>query len=532
MHAIALSIAPLLALGLAASGVGPQDERPAPPREREQDRRGLRHRTDAATPGYLLFAPLRSSTTFLIDTHGAVVHRWRADAPPGHSVYLLENGNLLRCERVPNEVFRGGGQGGRIREYAPDGEVVWEYLCSDDQRLQHHDVERLPNGNLLLIAWELISEEEALAAGRDPRHLAAGQLWPDTILEIEPVRPSGGRVVWQWRAWDHLVQDRDPSLPNHGAIAEHPHRIDVNATPRPARMTEEERQELEQLRALGYVADAPDDDRPGGPGGRDADWTHVNSIDYSPELDLIVIGSRELSELWFIDHSTTTEEARGSSGGRYGRGGDLVARFGHPRWTQADGERLLFCQHDAQWIPPGLPGAGNILVFNNGQRGVREHSTVDEFQLPLDVESFTAAVESGERPQPVLVARYDSPDYSSHLSGAQRLASGNTLVCAGGPGRVVELTPEGEIVWDWVNPFVPRGPRRGAAPDDDRGPGAARATADGPNSPRAIFRAVHLAPDDPGLVALLAALSRSEQPAGSDDSNASEDSEDPDDTPR
>src|SRR5690606_15913622 len=93
-----------------------------------------------------------------------------------------------------------------------------------------------------------------------------------------------------------------------------------------------------------------------------------NAIDYNPQLDQIMISTREFSELWIIDHSTTTAEAAGHTGGRSGKGGDILYRYGNPaaynRGTRAD--QKFFYQHDAQWIEPGLPGAGNILVFNNG----------------------------------------------------------------------------------------------------------------------------------------------------------------------
>lgn len=466
---------------------------------------------EGASAGYKLYAPLRSHSTYLIDEHGAVAHEWKSDAPPGQSVYLLESGNLLRCERVASEVFEGGGQGGRVREYDRDGKVVWEYVCADERRLQHHDIEPLPNGNVLMIAWELVSEKEALAAGRNPRLLPAKQLWPDMLLEIEPTRPSGGKIVWEWHAWDHLVQHFDPELPNYAEIASAPQRIDVNISTREPEPTKAELEELEKLRKLGY---AGDDARPrggdGGGPGRGADWHHCNSVDYSPELDLIVLGSRELSEIWFIDHSTTTEQARGSSGGRWGRGGDLVFRWGNPRWSGQPGERTLFGQHDAQWIPAGFPGAGNILLFNNGERGEREWSSVDELRIPFTRE----ALADFANVKVELVGIWRSPDFCGHISGAQRLASGNTLICAGETGRVVELTPSGECVWEYLNPHGgdvapmggPRG-RRGPGGDGDRRgppPGGPGGRGGGPGDARALFRATHLAPDHPGVVKLLA----------------------------
>ena len=112
----------------------------------------------------------------------------------------------------------------------------------------------------------------------------------------------------------------------------------------------------------------------------------MNSIDYNPELDQIMVCSRSLNEFWILYHSTTTAEARGHAGGKYGRGGDLLYRWGNPmayRRGQPE-DRMLYSPHDAHWIPKGLPGAGNILIFNNGVADTDQNfSSIDEISLPL-----------------------------------------------------------------------------------------------------------------------------------------------------
>ena len=104
-----------------------------------------------------------------------------------------------------------------------------------------------------------------------------------------------------------------------------------------------------------------------GGGGVSADWNHVNSVQYNAELDQIILSSHNQNEIWIIDHSTTVEEASGHTGGVYGKGGDFLYRWGNPsiygRGTSNDTK--LGGQHDAHWIANGLPGAGNILIFNN-----------------------------------------------------------------------------------------------------------------------------------------------------------------------
>ena len=113
----------------------------------------------------------------------------------------------------------------------------------------------------------------------------------------------------------------------------------------------------------------------------------MNSVDYNAALDQIVVSVHEFSEIWIIDHSTTTAEAAGHTGGRSGKGGDLLYRWGNPRVYRAGtkADQTLFAQHNAQWIPRGLPGEGHMLVFNNGgQRPDGSYSSVDELVLPVD----------------------------------------------------------------------------------------------------------------------------------------------------
>ncbi len=156
-----------------------------------EEPRGLLVNTTAAAPGYVLFSPLLSGTTYLIDADGMVVHTWQTTHAPGASVYLMDNGNLLRTARewdVP--VFKGGGQGGRIQEFTWEGDLVWDFLLATEERLLHHDIERLPNGNVLAIAWEPKSVEEVLAVGRRPDLVPEKGLWPDLVVELEPLPPS------------------------------------------------------------------------------------------------------------------------------------------------------------------------------------------------------------------------------------------------------------------------------------------------------------------------------------------------------
>jgi hypothetical protein len=171
------------------------------------------------------------------------------------------------------------------------------------------------------------------------------------------------------------------------------------------------------------------------------------------------------SEFWIIDHSTTTAEAAGHTGGRSGKGGDLMYRWGNPRAYRAGGkaDRMLFNQHNAHWIPRGLPGEGHILLFNNGgERPDGGYSSVDELILPVDAQGrYICKPGTSYGPeQPVWsYSAAKKPDFFSHfISGAQRLPNGNTLICSGANGTAFEVTPEREIVWKYVNPVKGGGP--------------------------------------------------------------------------
>ena len=418
---------------------------------------GLIHRDDRAWPGYTLMAPISLDTTYLLNLDGNVVHTWESDAPAGNAVYLLENGNLLRTEQVAptdgERTFEQGGTGGRVREISPDGTVVWEYTLSTCEHRLHHDIAVLPNGNVLMIAWEAKTAAEAIAAGRDPNSLKDGELWPDKILEVRPTPPLGGEIVWEWHVWDHLVQDHDPSKPNHGDPAAHPELVDLN-----------------------YALH-----------GGSKDWNHTNGIDYNARLDQIALSVHEFGEVWIIDHSTTTEEAASHEGGRYGRGGDLLYRWGNPQTYRAGGARdqVWFGQHDVQWIGEGLPGAGHLLAFNNGMgRPGEPFSTVDEIAVPILDDGSYLRPPTGLPYRPLDLAwRYRGDGfYSSNISGAQRLPNGNTLICQGAAGRLFEVTSDGDIVWEYVNPFA----------------------ADGRNGPRReVFKVRRYDVEDPRIEALL-----------------------------
>ena len=381
--------------------------------------------------GVTLISPLNSTTTQLMSLDGTIENTWQGAGRPASFPYLLPDGSILRPCKDPNGHFFGGGVGGRIQKFNPDGDLVWDYYYSTYEHQQHHDIQPMPNGNVLLIAWERKTYEEAIAAGRES---LSDQMWPTVIVEVQPEGATTGNIVWEWHLWDHIVQDVDSAKPNFGSPALHPELIDINY---------------------------------GNPGGADGggDWIHANAIDYNEQLDQIVFSSRPFSELYIIDHSTTTAEAAGHTGGRSGAGGDILYRWGNPqtygRGTSSD--RYFHVVHGVNWIDPGLPGAGHILAFNNGDRpGSNDHSSVDEIVPARDADGHYL-IEPGAPFGPATPAWTYSQEgwYAGpRHCGAFRQPNGNTLITAAQSGYVFEVTPSGTTVWEFDHPAnIARAPR-------------------------------------------------------------------------
>jgi hypothetical protein len=405
-----------------------------------------------SSPGYNLINP-SGKKTYLFDNDGHVVHTWTSEHSSGAAVYLSETGQLFRPAEAVNRKpgFKGPAASGRIQEFDWDGNLVWDFEYHSAKRMPHHDAIKLPSGNALLICWEMIDEKEALAQGRRPETIKGSHLQPDCLVEIKPTGKKTGQVVWEWRSWDHLIQDRDRTKPNYGKVSEHPERFDVN-----------------------YIRGDEDKDKKGKQPRNDPDWMHVNAVAYNADLDQIALSSPTFCEIWIIDHGTTTEEARGHTGGRWGKGGDILYRWGNPRTyrTGSKIDRQLFFQHNIQWIPRGLNGAGHLLVFNNGGgRKPVEYSSVDEFVPPTDKDGNYTRDKGRPFGPAVPLWSYSAPDkkdfFSWFISGAQRLPNGNTLINAGATGIVFEVTPGNEIVWKFANPVKSMGggpPPKGGPP--------------------------------------------------------------------
>jgi hypothetical protein len=449
---LALSSSGCFQSGTNTSGRSEENQGDHPPGKGSNQKVGLLLKDPRAFEGYTLLVPMISGKTYLLDMQGKVVGKWESDCYPGLSAYLLENGHLLRTGALDRHKrpFSGPGIGGRIQEFTWEGELVWDFTFSNAKQLPHHDIAILPNGNVLMIVWEIKTVYEIAAAGRKPQPFDGPTFRVDCIIEIKPTGKTTGEIVWEWHAWDHLVQDDDWSKANYGDVAKHPERIDLNFEGNGLAPLMTRKDEIDKLRSIGYLRSAA---------GYDPGWTHINSVAYNPELDQIVLSVLGFNEIWIIDHSTTTAQAASHAGGRGGKGGDLLYRWGNPLAYRAGAseDQQLFWQHCANWIQQGLPGAGHVLVFDNGYgRRAGKFSSVEEIVPPIDANgTYIRKPETAFGPEKP-VWSYTAPKptefFSRLLSSAQRLGNGNTLICSGMGGRIFEVTSAGEIVWDYQNP--------------------------------------------------------------------------------
>lgn len=291
--------------------------------------------------GYTLFAA--KGKTYLIDMEGYIVNQWNLGTNPR----LLDNGNLLDATKSDPSGFGG------FKELDWNGNTVWEYTEKRTTYFPHHDWTRIFNKKLnaytaLYIANKNITKEQALAAGANPASSSYNDGQMDAIVEVD----MSGAIVWEWWFFNHIIQDFDAAKLNYvGAgktIADYPCKININMPGKPLKK----------------------------------DWLHCNSIDYNEDLGHIVINSVH-GEFYIIDHDNTflVNDPTGSITLAATTTGDFQYRFGDPArynqgeppsiledWTSSTtGNKQIGGSHDVHWIKPGLPGAGNIQIFNNGE---------------------------------------------------------------------------------------------------------------------------------------------------------------------
>ena len=412
--------------------------------------------------GYTLFAA--RGKTYLVDMEGYVINQWNVGTNPR----LLDNGNLLDASKADPSGFNG------FIELDWSGNTVWTYTEKRSNYFPHHDWTRIYNKKLqayttLYIANKNITNEQALAAGATPANAPYSGVQMDAIVEVD----MNGNVVWEWWFFDHVIQDIDPAKSNYvgsgKTISDYPGKININLTGVPLRK----------------------------------DWLHCNSIDYNEELDQIVINS-VAGEFYIIDHGNTfiAGDPTASTALAATSAGDFLYRFGDParygqgnppsigaNWTTSTtGNKQIGGSHDVHWIKPGLPGAGNIQIFNNGEYLFERTSQSYIFEVnpyynsqkvntgsyvnPPDAGYYTwvypnnDAMKQNKFISNQVVWIYNSKNdqnFFSTIGGSeQRLPNGNTLICSDSQGHLFEVTygdatTSPQVVWEYINPVTEDG---------------------------------------------------------------------------
>jgi len=345
---------------------------------------------DLSSGGYTLYCPLRGvPKAYLLDIKGNIVKTWNIDVLP-FQVQLMPDGTLLALGYLLTGGSAKYGVSHALRRYSWSGELLWEYI---DSKL-HHDFHQLKNGNILLLRHKPIPQHKS-------RKVRGGK----------PGTDRGLRHLYR------LIKRKQAtaSTPQAGGEVSFGKRMRWNAQAaiNSLRMDGDEIIELTPDKKIvwDWVAHKHLDPKidvvcPVCPR---LEWTHSNSLNEMPDGN-ILISIRQTSTIAIIDKETK----------------EIVWR-----WTGG-----MSHQHDASILPNG-----NILVFDNGM-----HLSPVPRSRVIEVNPGTNEI----------VWQYMSPRvtdfFAPVISGAQRLWNGNTLICSGTQGRLFEVTPEKEVVWEWINP--------------------------------------------------------------------------------
>ena len=360
--------------------------------------------------GYTLYSKMGSNKAYLLNMDKTIYHSWTLSPSTGYSTYLLPNQILLRAATYSGNQLNGAAMCGMVQKLDWSGTVIWQYIYSTSTYCTHHDICPMPNGNVLLISYEVKSPTEVTQAGCSQNIT----MWPDKIVEVQPSGTNGGNIVWEWHAWDHLCQNVNAAKNNYvTSISQHPELLNINYNTQ-------------------------------------KDWMHTNGIDYNPELDQIVFSSHYLNEIYVIDHSTTTAEAASHTGGNSGKGGDILYRWGNPAAYSCgtSANQVFKVVHDAHWIDSGCPHAGDLVGFNN-QGASGNHSCVDRVTPPINGYLYNGTPGTAFTPS-TYTARHVCLSDASNQSNSQQLPNGNTLVCISTTGYIYEIDSNQTLLWSYT----------------------------------------------------------------------------------
>ena len=361
---------------------------------------------------YTLYATKNSNRAYLIDTANtpATFHTWTFSSSQKtvYSTYLLPGDTILRNYKPTGNTWNTGPVHGGIQKVTYGGTIAWDWqYFQNGSYCPHHDMTPMPNGNVLLICYETKSAAEATQAG----YASASQIFSEKVIEVHPTGPTTGIIVWEWHLWDHLCQNINSAKDNYvTSIVNNPQLLNIN---------------------YAGTGSAPDK-------------FHMNGIDYNPALDQIVVSMHFMNSVFVIDHSTTTAEAAGHSGGNSGKGGDFLYRWGNPASYGASGSTFLNVVHDAHWVPSDNPNyPGYLCGFNNNSGS--GNSKVEIWNPPYAGNNYSLT--AGQAYEPASPAYEFTSVFTSNNEGnSQQLPNGNMLV-NNSFGSIYEVNAAGTQLW-------------------------------------------------------------------------------------
>ena len=359
---------------------------------------------------YTLYSVAGTNKAYLIDTNNNVYKTWTfaANKNTSFSSYLIPGDTLVRTINYPGNLILDGTISGEVQKVDWNNNVDWDFIYSTDSTVLHHDIHPLPNGNVLMIAMDVKTGSECIQAGASTsliRHT-------DKIIEVHQTGPTTGTIVWEWHLWDHLCQDYDPEKNNYvSSISQNPQLININYN-------------------------------------NSTDFFHMNGIDYNIALDQITFSSYTFSEIFIIDHSTTTAEAASHSGGNSGHGGDIIYRWGNPAAYETNGPIDFNIAHNAHWISSSDLYYPNYLCGFNNEGGAGGNSCIDIFYPPYDGYNYSKT--QGQAYAPATYAwRYTATCQNPNEGSSQQLPNGNSLVSLTVCTSIVEVDHNGTTLWSF-----------------------------------------------------------------------------------
>jgi hypothetical protein len=372
---------------------------------------------------YTLYATKNGTQAYLIDTANSPVtyHTWTFPSTKKtvYSTYLTAGDTLIRSYKpTANTSWNTGPCHGGIQKVGWDGTVLWDWTYfSANSYCLHHDICPMPNGNVLMICYEVRSAAEATQAGSS----TSAVFYSEKIIEVKQTGPTTGVIVWEWKLWEHLCQNVNAAKDNYvSSIVNNPQLMNINY--------------------LGTSNTNPQNSSAGLP-----DRWHMNGLDYNASLDQIAISMHYMNSVFVIDHSTTTAEAAGHTGGVSGKGGDFLYRWGNPASYGVTGTTVFNVVHDAHWVPSDNPLYPNYLAGYNNQGGTGGKTAVTIWNPPYSGNNYSLT--TGQAYLPATYGyQYTTAFTATNEGNSQQLPNGNLLV-NNFQGSIYEVNSAGTTLW-------------------------------------------------------------------------------------